>query len=112
VGREARDQTESASSNRERRQRYQPSAIYQLAESLRRQGIDLAKRPGPWRVVARALKRPGRNSIPVLPIVTNGPAQVMVDTMEHARDVAGLLNYCGIEHLDPVADLIPPPAFA
>jgi hypothetical protein len=36
----------------------------------------------------------------------------MVDTMEHARDVAGLLNYCGIEHLDPVADLIPPPAFA
>jgi hypothetical protein len=32
----------------------------------------------------------------------------MVDTMEHACDVAGLLNWCGIDHLDPVADLIPP----
>jgi len=43
-----------------------------------------------------------------LPIVTNGMAQVMVDTMEHARDLAGLLNWCGIEELDPVPDLVPP----
>ena len=35
-------------------------------------------------------------------------AQVMVDTMEHARDLAGLLNWCGIRDLDPVADLVPP----
>jgi len=37
-------------------------------------------------------------------------AQIMVDTMEHARDVAGLLNWCGIDELDPVADLVPPVA--
>ena len=92
----------------DRRRRYQPAAIYQLAESLRRQGVDLTARSGPWRAVGRALKRPGRNRIPVLPIVTNGEAQVMVDTMEHACDVAGLLNWCGIDHLDPVADLVPP----
>jgi hypothetical protein len=60
--------------------------------------------------MARALKRPGRNRIPVLPIVTNGIAQIMVDTMEHARDVAGLLNWCGINELDPVSDLVPPVA--
>jgi hypothetical protein len=33
----------------------------------------------------------------------------MVDTMEHATEVAGLLNWCGVEDLDPVPDLIPPP---
>ena len=98
----------SAKLKQDRRQRYQPAAIYQLAESLRRQGVDLAARSGPWRAVGRRLRHPGRNRIPVLPIVTNGQAQVMVDTMEHACDVAGLLNWCGIAHLDPVADLIPP----
>ena len=94
----------------DRRRRYQPTAIYQVAETLRRQGMDLAKSSGPWRVIARALARPGRNRLPVLPIVTNGLAQVMVDTMEHARDLAGLLNWCGVDDLDPVADLVPPPA--
>ena len=94
----------------ERRQRYQPKAIYQLVDSLRRQGMDLAKRSGPWRAGEYALQRPGRNRIPVLPIVTNGLAQVMVDTMEHARDLAGLLNWSGVRDLDPVPDLIPPTA--
>ena len=94
----------------ERRQRYQPWAAYQLAESARQRGIDFAKRAGPWQVVGRALRRPGRNGLPVLPIVTNGFAQVMVDTMEHARDLAGLLNWCGVDDLDPVPDLVPPPS--
>ncbi len=102
----------AAGSAKDRRRRYQPVAVYRLAESLHRQGIDLAKRSGPWRAVARALDRPGRNRIPVLPIVTNGLAQVMVDTMEHARDLAGLLNWCGIDELDPVPDLVPPPALS
>ena len=103
-------ETGAAGSKTDRRRRYQPVAVYSLVESLRRQGIDLAKRSGPWRVMARALERPGRNRLPILPIVTNGLAQVMVDTMEHARDLAGLLNWCGIEELDPVPDLVPPPA--
>ena len=97
------------SSATDRRTRYQPAAIYHLADTLRKQGIDLATRSGPWRAVARSLQRPGRNRIPVLPIVTNGLAQVMVDTMEHARDVAGLLNWSGVDDLDPVPDLVPPP---
>ena len=94
----------------DRRRRYEPTHIYGLLESLRRQGMDLATNSGPWRVMARALHRPGRNRVPVLPIVTNGLAQVMVDTMEHASDLAGLLNWCGIEDLDPVPDLVPPVA--
>ena len=98
----------AARSRTDRRQRYEPTAVYHLADSLRRRGVDLASRAGPWRAVGRALRRPGRNRIPVLPIVTNGDAQVMVDTMEHARDLAGLLNWCGIEELDPVPDLVPP----
>jgi len=100
----------AADSRTERRRRYQPAAIYRAAESLRERGIDLSTRTGPWRAIAWALERPGRNRAPVLPIVTNGQAQVMVDTMEHARDVAGLLNWCGIDELDPVPDLVPPPA--
>jgi hypothetical protein len=109
MGTQASERTLSGAAT-ERRRRYEPKAIYQLAESLRRQGMDLAKSSGPWRVIARALTRPGRNRLPVLPIVTNGLAQVMVDTMEHARDLAGLLNWCGVDDLDPVADLVPPPA--
>jgi hypothetical protein len=105
------DEKSTASSGAvDRRRRYEPKAIYRLAESLRRQGMDLATTSGPWRVMARALSRPGRNRTPILPIVTNGLAQVMVDTMEHARDLAGLLNWSGIEDLDPVPDLVPPPA--
>lgn len=92
----------------ERRRRYQPVAIYAMAESLRRRGMDLAAYVGPWRAAARALGRAGRNGIGVIPIVTNGLSQLMVDTMEHAADVAGLLNWCGVDDLDPVADLVPP----
>jgi hypothetical protein len=105
-----RGQSLKASGRTDRRKRYQPSAIYGLVESLRRQGIDLATKSGPWRAVERALQRPGRNRLPIIPIVTNGLAQVMVDTMEHARDLAGLLNWSGVDDLDPVPDLVPPPS--
>ena len=98
-----------AESNTDRRRRYEPRAVYQLAESLRQRGVDRARRAGPWRAVGRSLRRPGRNGVGFLPIVTNGMAQIMVDTMEHARDVAGLLNWCGVDELDPVPDLVPPP---
>ena len=106
------NEDQAAGSTTERRRRYQPAAIYHVADSLRRQGIDLATRSGPWRVVARALQRPGRNRLPIVPIVTNGLAQVMVDTMEHARDLAGVLNWSGVKDLDPVPDLVPPPSLA
>lgn len=97
-------------STAERRNRYQPRAVYELARSLKQRGVDLSKRTGPWQAVSRTLRRPGRNGMGFLPIVTNGMAQIMVDTMEHARDLAGLLNWSGVDDLDPVPDLVPPPA--
>jgi hypothetical protein len=92
----------------ERRRRYQPTAIYHLIESLHRRGVDLATTSGPWQAMVQALGRPGRRGMPIIPIVTNGLSRVMVDTVEHAHDLADLLNWCGVDDLDPVADLVPP----
>lgn len=88
--------------------RYEPTVVYQLAEQAKARGVDLSQAEGPWRVDARALDRPGRNSLDSIPIVTNECTEVMVDTLEHASDVAGLLNWCGVHELEPVADLTPP----
>jgi hypothetical protein len=90
------------------RVRYEPTVVYQLAERARSRGVDLNAMEGPWRADRRALRAPGRNSLSAIPIVTNEHTQVMVDTAEHAVDVAGLLNWCGVRELDPVPDLVPP----
>lgn len=94
----------------ERRRRYEPTAIYHLIESLQRRGVDLTTSSGPWRAISRSLQRPGRRGLALIPIVTDGLSQVMVDTVEHARDLAALLNWCGVTELDPVPDLVPPPS--
>jgi hypothetical protein len=90
------------------RVRYEPTVVYQLAERARSRGVDLNAMEGPWRPDQRPLRAPGRNSLSAIPIVTNEHTQVMVDTAEHAVDVAGLLNWCGVRELDPVPDLVPP----
>ena len=88
--------------------RYEPIVVYHLAERAKAQGVDLSQAEGPWRVDSRELDRPGRNSIDCIPIVTNETTAVMVDTQEHAADVAGLLNWCGVHELEPIPDLTPP----
>ena len=94
---------------RRQRRRYQPTAAYALAERIKRNGVDITAAEGPWRAGVRPLLRPGRNRLGVIPLVTNGRTEVMVDSMEHAVDVSGLLNWCGLEDLNPVSDLSPPP---
>ena len=96
------------SQSRHRRQRYQPTAAYALVESAKRKGLGLDDVPGPWHVGARALPRRGRNDLPMIPLVTNGPTEVMVDTLERAAGLSAFLNWCGIEDLNPVSDLRPP----
>jgi hypothetical protein len=91
-----------------RHSRYEPTVVYYLAEHAKENGVDLDQAQGPWRVGTRALSRPGRNSLDNIPVVTNQRTEVMVDTVEHASDVAGLLNWCGVHELDPVPDLVPP----
>ena len=90
------------------RMRYEPTVVYHLAERAKARGVDLSQAEGPWRVDARALPKPGRNSLDSIPIVTNDTTAVMVDTAEHAADVAGLLNWCGVHELEPIPDLSPP----
>jgi hypothetical protein len=88
--------------------RYEPTAIYALANTLKRAGVDLHNLPGPWRPIRWALRRPGRNAEHAVPIVTNGTVEIAVDTAEHAADLSGFLNAAGLEHLDPVRKLRPP----
>ena len=88
--------------------RYQPTAAYVLAERLKGAGVELHRIRGPWRTSKRPLRRPGRNAVPVIPIVTNGETELAVDSMDRAADVSGLLNWCGIDQLTPVAGLVPP----
>jgi hypothetical protein len=90
------------------RMRYEPIVVYHMAERAKARGVDLSQAEGPWRVDARRLPKPGRNSLDSIPIVTNDATAVMVDTAEHAADVAGLLNWCGVHELEPIPALSPP----
>jgi hypothetical protein len=88
--------------------RYVPTALYELVERLKRQGVELRNSPGPWRPILRALRRPGRNAEPAIPLITNGVVEIVVDTAEHAADLSGFLNSSGVHHLDPIPNLRPP----
>ncbi len=98
----------SRSTEQARLQRYEPTPVYALAERLKRTGVELDKILGPWRSIGRSLRRPGRNAEKMIPIVTNGVAELAVDTAERAADLSGLLNWCGVDHLEPVPNLRPP----
>ncbi|HEY3011303.1 MAG TPA: hypothetical protein VGJ36_01055 [Gemmatimonadales bacterium] len=99
---------DSEQRERPQRNRYQPTAAYSLAERLKSEGVELYSAEGPWRAAGRTLRRPARRSLGLIPLVTNGHTEVMVDTMEHAADVSGLLNWSGVNDLNPVPDLTPP----
>src|SRR6476661_6074497 len=91
-----------------RTRRYEPVAVYALAEQLKRDGVALDAAPGPWRPDRRLLRREGRNGESTIPLVTNGQVTIAVDTAEHAVDLSGLLNSSGLDHLDPIPNLLPP----
>ena len=98
----------SSRGTRARPRRYEPEVVYAMADSLRREGLDLHSVRGPWRPILRALRRPGRNAERAVPIVTNGMVDIAVDTAEHAADLSGFLNSAGLDHIDPVPNLRPP----
>jgi hypothetical protein len=101
-------QAESSGTEQVRLRRYEPTPVYALAEHMKREGVKLHLVDGPWRPIRRRLRRPGRNAQKVIPIVTNGVTELAVDTAEHAADVSGLLNFCGVDQLEPVPNLRPP----
>jgi hypothetical protein len=75
---------------------------YLLASHARSAGIDLDAAPGPWRASLR------RHELELISVVANDRIAIMVGNMERAVDVAGLLNWCGVDDLTPVRDLRPP----
>jgi hypothetical protein len=87
---------------RQHQGRYEPTLAYMMAEQARSAGVDLDAVQGPWRACRR------RRDLALISVVTNGRTEVMVDTMRHAIDVAGLLNWCRLEDFQPVPDLVPP----
>lgn len=91
-----------------RTRRYEPDAIYAVAERLKRQGLEFRRAQGPWRPARVALRRPGRNKERSISIVTNGTVEIAVDSAEHAVDLSGFLNTAGVHHLDPIPNLRPP----
>jgi hypothetical protein len=101
-------QGEFSSTQQVRLRRYEPTPVYALAEDLKRAGVELHLIHGPWHTIRLPLRRPGRNAQKAVPIVTNGTTEVVVDTAERAVDLSGLLNWCGVDHLEPVANLRPP----
>ena len=101
-------ETRAQATGQSRLRRYNPAPVYALAELLKRQGVDLHRVGGPWRPMRRRLRRPGRGSERAISVLTNGIAEIAVDTAEHAADLSGLLNWCGVDHLDPVSNLRPP----
>ena len=90
------------------RTRYEPRAVYRLAEDAKSRGVDLGGIAGPWRPGRRRIRPRGRTSLHEIPVVANDHTAVMVDTDQRAADVAGLLNWCGVYELDPVPELTPP----
>ena len=88
--------------------RYEPQAVYRLAEYVKGRGVDLGSALGPWRAAKRRVRKPGRTSAHAIPVITNERTEVVVDSAERAADVAGLLNWCGVHDLDPVPELVPP----
>jgi hypothetical protein len=89
------------------RGRYEPTAVFHLAARLKASGVDLDGASGPWRVRERPIALPGVGLHP-MSVVTNESAEFVIDTREHAVDVAGLLNWCGVHELAPVPELTPP----
>jgi hypothetical protein len=87
--------------------RYEPTAVYHLAARLKASGVDLDQASGPWRVRERRIPLPGVG-LHAMSVVTNENATFLIDTREHAVDVAGLLNWCGVHDLEPVPELTSP----
>jgi hypothetical protein len=73
-----------------------------LAEQARSAGVDLHSVSGPWRASLR------RHELELICVVTNGRTEIMVGNMERAVNVAGLLNWCGVDDLRPLPHLQPP----
>jgi hypothetical protein len=74
---------------------------WSLLRSLIRDGLEQGPRAdqlqeGPWQVGQRPLRRPGRNGLRFVPLVTRGGTEIMMPTPEEAENLVAFLNWCGM----------------
>ena len=74
---------------------------WSLLRSLVRDGLALGPRAdqlqdGPWHIGQRPLRRPGRNGMRFVPLVTRGGTEIMMPTPEEAENLVAFLNWCGM----------------
>jgi len=51
---------------------------------------------GPWQIGQRPLRKPGRNGLRFVPLVTRGGTEIMMPTAEEAEELVAFLNWCGM----------------
>jgi hypothetical protein len=86
----------------QRRLRYRlpPNTIYQVLDEAKLAGLELQTMRGPWTVGSVPLGRRGRAGATMGPSVECGSTLLRIESEERARELAGLLNWCGIQEED------------
>ena len=86
----------------QRRLRYRlpPSAVYQILDEVKKAGLELLTMRGPWTVGSVPLGRRGRAGATMVPSVECGATLLRIESEERARELAGLLNWCGVQEED------------
>jgi hypothetical protein len=73
--------------------------VYRLLEALKQDGLEFESMRGPWRV-GREEPPSGRLRRASGEFVELGRARIRVDSDRRARELAGLLNWCGVSEED------------
>jgi hypothetical protein len=86
----------------QRRLRYRlpPSTIYQILDEVKVAGLKPLTMRGPWTVGSVPLGRRGRAGATMVPAVECGAILLRMESEERARELAGLLNWCGVQEGD------------
>jgi len=86
----------------QRRLRYRLplNTIYQIIDEVKAAGLEPVLMRGPWTVGSVPLGRRGRAGASMVPSVERGATVLRIENGERAKELAGLLNWCGIEEND------------
>jgi hypothetical protein len=86
----------------QRRLRYRlpPNTIYQILDEAKAAGLELLTMHGTWTVGTVPLGRPGWAGATMVPSVEGGATLLRIENDERARELAGLLNWCGVREED------------
>jgi hypothetical protein len=86
----------------QRRLRYRlpPNTVYQILDEAKAAGLEPLTMRGPWTVGSVPLGRRGRAGATMGPSVEGGATLLRIESEERARELAGLLNWCGVQEED------------